>query len=290
MRRSLRFAGLALCLVLGSFGFAQTCVRTDILVQGGSIYPGSINRYETVVGFFYPADGSPELAFRWNNGVFNTYQYPGATATQFAASNDKGQIVGSYFKSNGSNGIQHGLLFENGTFTSMDYPGAAQTFLTGINNAGDIVGYFQSATGGEDHAFLKHGSKWTELVPPKGIDPDASAISNSGEVLGHYSTNDGIFTYVYKDGQYTTLRSKPGAAFTAGFAINKYQSVVGYFENGNDYPAYTYKNGIFYTYTYPAPKGSVLRTIYTGINDLGDRVGYADLASGGTQGFVMTCR
>ena len=112
----------------------------------------------------------------------------------------------------------------------MDYPGAAQTFLTGINNAGDIVGYFQSATGGEDHAFLKHGSKWTELVPPKGIDPDASAISNSGEVLGHYPTNDGIFTYVYKDGQYTTLRSKPGAAFTAGFAINKYQSVVGYFE------------------------------------------------------------
>ena len=93
MRRSLRFAGLALCLVLGSFGFAQTCVRTDILVQGEAYIQAASTVMQTVVGFFYPADGSPELAFRWNNGVFNTYQYPGATATQFAASNDRARSL-----------------------------------------------------------------------------------------------------------------------------------------------------------------------------------------------------
>ena len=121
MRRSLRFASLGFCLVFGSFGFAQTCERTDILVQRGSIYPGSINNYGTVVGAFSPGSVSAPMGFRWNNGVFNTYQYPGATATQFAGSNDKGQIVGSY----GSHGLQHGLMFENGAFTRMDYPGAA---------------------------------------------------------------------------------------------------------------------------------------------------------------------
>ena len=152
------------------------------------------------------------------------------------------------------------------------------------------MGYFETVAGGENHAFLKHGSKWTELVPPQGFAPDAFAISNSGEVLGHYSTDNGVFTYVYKDGHYTTLRAKSGAAFTVGFAINKYGSIVGYFENGNDYDAYTYKNGVFYTYAYPAPTGTILMTLYTGINDLGDRVGYASLFSGGTQGFLMKCR
>jgi chitinase len=289
MRRLLLFASLSLSVLLGSFGFAQTCVRTDILVQGGNITPGSINRYGTVVGTFAHADGSAGLGFRWNNGVFNTYQFSGSTRTDFAASNDKGQIVGSYFKNDGSNVIQHGLLFENGTFTTIDYPGAVQTEPTGINNAGDIVGYFETVAGGENHAFLKHGTAWTELVPPQGFDPDAYAISNSGVVLGHYSTNDGLFTFLYQNGRYRTFGPKPGSTLTAGFAINKYGTIVGYLTQGSNY-AFTYKNGIYYSYIYPVPKGTSWLTVYTGVNDLGDRVGYAGLSNGATQAFVMKCR
>jgi chitinase len=227
MRRLLSFASLSLCLLLSSFTFAQTCVRTDILVQGGNIITGSINRYGTVVGTFTSVQDGSVYGFRWNNGVFNTHRYPGSYATQFTASNDKGQTVGYYFKHDASPVKQHGLLFYNGAFTTIDYPGAARTELTGINNAGDIVGYFETVDGGQNHAFLKHGPTFTELVPPQGFDPDAAAISNTGEVLGHYSTNDGIFNFLYKDGQYSTFGPKPGAPLTAAFAINKYRTIVG---------------------------------------------------------------
>ena len=43
---------------------------------------------------------------------------------------------------------------------------------------------FETVAGGQNHAFLKHGSTWTELVPPQGGDADAFAISNSGVTSG----------------------------------------------------------------------------------------------------------
>ncbi|ABF40924.1 hypothetical protein Acid345_1923 [Candidatus Koribacter versatilis Ellin345] len=294
MRRSFLFVSLALSLFLGSFGFAQTCVRTDILVQGGTIYTGSINRYGTVVGYFHHSDPNvPQIVgFRWNNGVFTTYQYPGATETQFAASNDKGQIAGTYGVLVGDvpYPYSHGFLYENGTFTQVDYPGAASTFLTGINNAGDLVGYFELIPTGLNHAFVKHGSTWTEIAPPNSMNASATGISNTGEVIGEYGTATDAFVFRYKNGQLTNFGPKPGSTAMWASAINKYESIVGYFENGNDFYAYTYKNGIYYTYAYPAPKGALLYTVYTGINDLGDRVGYAYYYSGATQGFVMKCR
>jgi len=291
MRRSLLFATLALSLFLGSFASAQTCVRTDILVQGGTIVPGNINRYGTVVGYFQPSDpnGPHEEGFRWNNGVFNTYQFPGANDTEFAASNDKGQIVGSYYVwANYTRSPHSGFIYQNGTFTQIDYPGATTTTLTGINNAGDLVGTFTvTATGWHNHAFLKHGSTWTELVPPGGTDAVPTAISNTGEVLGNYSNGSDGVNFRYKDGQYTTFSPKPEPnVWRIALGINSYGSIVGQSADGR--PAYTWKNGIYYTYNYP--KSTAAYTLYTGINDLGDRVGLAYLKPEGTQGFVMKCR
>lgn len=291
MRRSPLFVSLALSLLLGSFASAQTCVRTDIMVQGGTIVTGNINRYGTVVGYFHPADpNAPQIAgFRWNNGVFNTYQYPGAKETQFTASNDKGQIAGFYNIIVGIDRYPHGFLYENGTFTQIDYPGATTTTLAGINNAGDLVGTFTvTPTGWHPHAFIKHGSTWTEIVPPSGgHDTVPTAISNSGEVVGYYGTDTGGFNFLYKNGQATNFSPKAGTTWS-GYSegINNYESIVG-FSTGA--AAFTYKHGNYYAYYYPKSKGASYAG-YTGINDLGDRVGLAYLKSGGTQGFVMKCR
>ena len=95
-----------------------------------------------------------------------------------------------------------------------------------------------------------------------------------------------LFNFLYKDSQISTFSPKPEPnIWRPALGINKYASIVGQSGEG---PAYTYKNGIFYTYNYP--KSTAAYTLYTGINDLGDRVGLAYLKAGGTQGFVMKCR
>src|ERR1700757_3480234 len=81
--------------------------------------------------------------------TFKSFDFPGAVNTQATAINSSGEIVGRYFKADGS---QHGFVLRHGMFASIDYPGAVFTDITWVNARGDIVGGY--SLGSSNHGFL----------------------------------------------------------------------------------------------------------------------------------------
>ena len=79
----------------------------------------------------------------YHNGVYTTFDVPGATDTHLDSINADGLIAGRY----DINGVNHGLVFQNGRFYTLDFPGAVETDLYSINNANQIVGYYQDQSG-----------------------------------------------------------------------------------------------------------------------------------------------
>ncbi len=81
-----------------------------------------------------------------------SFDPPGSTRTEPAASNASGTIAGTYTDAAGA---LHGFLYNAGSFTLIDYPGALQTVLTGISATGSLIGAYTTIAGDNpDHPFM----------------------------------------------------------------------------------------------------------------------------------------
>ena len=87
---------------------------------------------------------SEQHSFLYRGDQYLKFDVPftGAVATVAEGMNDKGDIVGAYWK---DDGMMRGFLRRGSQYTPIDYPGAAMTNLNGINNAGQIVGWYYDA-------------------------------------------------------------------------------------------------------------------------------------------------
>jgi hypothetical protein len=114
-------------------GSAFTSIVHPNAVLGTSLT--GINKYDSVVGWYYDASENQHGFKRYSNGGYAALNYPasGASPTIPQGINDGGAIVGSY-------GNQHGFILHNGTWATLDYPNSSRTELLGISNAGVIVG------------------------------------------------------------------------------------------------------------------------------------------------------
>lgn len=214
-------------------------------------------------------------AFVLNNGVFTTFNVPGATPGSTVATgvNDSGQIVGYFNNSTG----RHGFLDTNGVFTAIDFPSAALTDASGINNAGAIVGGFQSSLGELPQGFLDTNGIFS-VLPLLG----AGGVNSSGEIVGTIGT-PGITTEtaaIYNNGSLTPL-SLPFAklASSEGSGINGAGQIVGvYFTSSNGtFVAHGFldSNGAFSSIDAPSATG----TYAYGINSSGQIVGFEQTGS-----------
>jgi uncharacterized membrane protein len=105
--------------------------------------------------------------FLYHNGLFSSFDFPGASATLPVDINDHGQIVGIY----GDNDmVAHSFLLEDGRFTTFEvsFPGVVFTDISGINNRGQIVGrYLESNPDDIFNPFFNHGFIATPKSEPK---------------------------------------------------------------------------------------------------------------------------
>jgi probable HAF family extracellular repeat protein len=86
-----------------------------------------------------------------------------AGATVAFGINNLGQIVGYYL---GSDGNDHGFVYNNGGYTSLDDPATSSgTVATGINDSGQIAGNIHDASG-HGQGFLDSGGTFTTLAAP----------------------------------------------------------------------------------------------------------------------------
>jgi probable HAF family extracellular repeat protein len=178
--------------------------------------------------------------------------------------NDAGQIVGGYFHAY----VIYSLA--DGTYTLINNPsGVNGTDGYGIDDAGQIVGDY--ADGTLNHAFFyAGGSSYTTLNGRFAWD-----INDSGQIVGDYGTS-GTSAFIYSNGIYTNI-SYPQSSLTSAQGINDNGEVVGYYQDGAGYHAFTYLNGNYS----PLPDASTEfanaapgETFATGVNDSGWIVGY----------------
>ncbi len=182
--------------------------------------------------------------------------------------NDKDDIVGRY--SAASNLNINGFVLSDGVYTTIDNGPVVATFATGINNAGSIVGYYYAfvdslgftVIGGTTATFNVPGAQFTL---PNGINSLGQIV---GQVIG---SNDWGFL---KNGSTFTLFDN---ALTG---IDDKGDIVGNYKNGTS--GFLLSDGKYTTISFP---DSVYTTV-TGINQLGQIVGYYTDADDNDYGFV----
>ena len=144
-----------------------------------------INKWNTVVGYYFDYRYHTHGFKRLGNGSFITLNYPGAQNTLPAGINDHGVVVGTYFP--GGNGF----VYYNGRWATLNYPKAAGTNLNGISDAGVIIG--RSTATKQGTAFLYANGVFKVIAVPNAFLTNAVGISADGLITG--TTNlDGTLT------------------------------------------------------------------------------------------------
>ena len=129
--------------------------KTDINCPGDDPVLGTVvfgvNDYGQVVGDCVTSDGNRH-GFLLSEGVYTTFDPPGASLTIAEGINNHGKIVGLYID-NTSAQNEHGFILSNGRYKTIDMPNATYTAVYSINADGEIVGAYGDAAG-IDHGFV----------------------------------------------------------------------------------------------------------------------------------------
>ena len=227
--------------------------------------------FEDYAGNTRSPDGEKTVAFTLIDGVFTTYDFPGAQETRFYALGNNGQAAGHYKDSDGN---YHGVILEDGELRQYDYPDAVQTFLYGISDAtGALTGDFIDADG------VQRGFSGDLIIDIPGATATHTDFVNAeGSIVGSYVDAEGtyhayvrlrngglatvdlptkgltleyFFVHGISDARSIVARAKavgdvprtyagqyvlhelqfPGAVSTEGYNINQDGSVVGHYES-----------------------------------------------------------
>ena len=164
--------------------------------------------------------------------------------------NELGDVVGFYYHCGGSGDTEAFRWSEHTGIVTLPRPaGVSSALASDLNDAGVIVGTY-TRTGVGFRAFVYQGGVFTELPPdPPGLWSGASAVNNSGQVVGHRSTGEGdpvfpheAFIWSEADG-FLDLGVMNGPASSAS-DVNGDSAVVGWTGNGGSVSeAYLWENG-----------------------------------------------
>ena len=144
---------------------------------------------------------------------------PGSQSTVGTGINNSGEVVGYFSVASEDHGfVDHGFVYNNGVYSTFDPPGGSlDANKVGINDAGEIVG---TTTSG---AFLLANGSYSTITVPNSTFTNASAINNSGQIVGYYLDASGhSHTYIFSNHVYTTLPSPVSSVYEsiAAEAIN----------------------------------------------------------------------
>jgi probable HAF family extracellular repeat protein len=164
-----------------------------------------INDSGTIVGDY---GLSQRHGFVYSNCVFTTLDYPGAYDTNLRATNNAGDIVGTYELSFG--GPSHGFLFRGGSFFSIEYPGSSETVPNGINNLGQIVGVYASSPGSLS-SFIYSSGQFSQFAVPGASTTELWDINDNRVISGTIEPQ--------RQGFVTSIAPEPSALFLVSGAL-----------------------------------------------------------------------
>jgi probable HAF family extracellular repeat protein len=221
-------------IAVGDFFFGNS-FETAFYYKGTTNYiltvPGSyegtligINSHGQMVGEFDDSKGGHGFLYDGKN--FTTLDFPKSIYTGAGAINSSGEIVGSYY---GTDGIAHGFLYANGTFTQLDCPNSSASYASGINSSGEIVGscWYNSAY----HGYLLSNKTYTAIDFPGAESTNANGINDAGSIAGNYQDETTSHGFTYISGVFTQVDVGGGAVATALVRITDTKNVVGYYQD-----------------------------------------------------------
>jgi probable HAF family extracellular repeat protein len=309
---------IVICLTLmvmlsGSLTSHATTYTIKAFIVPGSTatWATGINNHGQVVGYYSGYISGPEGGYTGETvsgfiktgatfadfNLFGVSYFGGSQVTYPTGINNSGQIVGIYgqwfgpgpprgpWSTNANTHYPTGFIATiGGGVTSFRVPGSAATHAAGINDSGQVVGNYFSGWWGDAprYGFIKTGENFADLLTPSSWEPYASesmfptAINNSGQVVGVTLTTHGFAGFIATNGILTSLQV-PGSLSTYPNGINNLGQVVGDYQDKSGMHGFIYAGGTFTTLDFPGP--------ITGINDLGQIVGYSGY---GSSGFIAT--
>ena len=221
------------------------------------------------------------VGFTLIDGVFTTYDFPGAQNTYFFALGNNGDAAGHY---EDSEGLFHGVVLRGGELQQYDFPGSVETELWGISDStGALTGNFTGVDG------IRRGFSGDEIIEvPGALETYADFVNASGGMVGSYVDADGLYhPYIRTPtGRFVPLKLPRAANLEYYFVhgINDANFVVSRAKPIDDVPLTyvgTFQQGL---QEFKVP-GSVSTEGYN-INQDGSIVGHYDTADGRRHGFI----
>ncbi len=222
--------------------------------------------------------------------------------------NNQAEIVGGISVLNEI--AAYAFAYQRGATAFLPCPTNPVTMMaaSAINNDGDIVGFKTVQPGnnssGEEFPFFWHQGLMQDLGTLGGNTATATAVNDSGEVVGWSSTvsNQETHAFLYREGEMIDLGRLPGAHYnpntnnipfnpvppvSVAYAINNWGMIVGQALTATDLHAFIYSNGrmtdlnnlVKLTRVGGRP-GFVELTGANGINDVGQIVGVGNYWDG----------
>ena len=143
--------------------------------------------FEDYAGNTPSADGEKMVGFTLIDGVFTTYDFPGAQGTYFYALGNNGVAAGHY---QDSEGLYHGVILgEDGVLRQYDFPDAVETQIFGYSDStGRLTGSMVDASG------IRRGFSGDTIVEyPGAPETYADFVSGLGNIVGSYVDAAGTY-------------------------------------------------------------------------------------------------
>ena len=276
-----------LVLTFASLTLAQTYTVTDIGTLGGKHSVAlSINKHGEVVGYSATSAGEIHAFLYLRDGTLVDINTLGGTYSSAFFITNSGLLLGTSQTAKG-----HYRPFLSVLTNSLFDLGEHHLFSSalGANDEGQVVGCkVVTDEHGTLHkrAFLYSSRGVIDLGTFGGKQSDATAINNSGEVVGHLYTDyhDGNRRAIlYRSGDITQLGTLGGRDST-GVGINDVGQVIGYATlPGGDQRAFLYTKGRIRNLGTLA--GGTQSFAY-GINNQGQVVGSSDAKDSALRAFI----
>jgi hypothetical protein len=208
-------------------------------------------------------------------------EVPNSYSTSITGINDLGQYVGVYGL---SDSVSQAFLYSNSKYTTLHVRDNAITTVPNcINNHGDIVGFTIDPEGNSQNFIMRDGKISTVVLPGlRTTQCEVSGINDSGVIVGDYEDSHGI-TQGYKicKGVLTIIKLPQPMHIYHVAGINDKDDIIG----TCIVKGYSQSHG-FLIHNGKCIFINMLNsdiTLLTGINNLGEIVGLANVGLPGSQ-------
>jgi probable HAF family extracellular repeat protein len=303
---------------LGSLAVLATVIPTAALAAppevtdlgtlgGGNSWAFAVSENREVVGGAETATGD-EHAFSWTpaGGMVDLGTLGGSESLAFGV-NDNGEVVGcsditgtggSCSAGESGNDVHAFSWTATGGMVDLGTLGGATSDANAVNDSGQVVGWAETASGAV-HAF-----SWTrtggmvDLGTLGGLYSNAAGVSDSGQVVGTAATANGdLHAFSWTPGGGMVDLGTLGGSQSLSFGVNDSGEVVGCADIAGGAPYQDCEGGgsSEYAFDWTTSGGMVdlgalggSASVAYGVNDNGEVVGEAQLASGPSHAFSWT--